>query len=830
MQKNNVKRLLPLVFFGLICRVQADVRWMTPYVLLYTTNTWQTSQTFVSSTTFTNSITGINGVAYTWPSSLSAGNCLKVDGSGNLSWASCGSGGGGGGSGAYFDGSQTVSITTFTIPYAIATFDGSFATITVFGATAPVSGSWIFQSSQTFNKWVRISSSVMIGAVDIATFMSTVAAKDLNHDLWFSTHSSKDRDHDLWFSTTSSKIDEITSNITSGLISLYDEGTLQSGSLSTVNCVGSNIACTASGSTGTVTISASGGSSGGGVWAATTAFQFNQSVTTMVFLGNLVTSGTFQNGVGSFTFTLGNATEFTNFTSTTTSDFNAIRSSIAVLWQSVNSTYTALVSTSISLSNLWTSANSTYTALVSTSISLSNLWTSANSTYTSLVSTSISLSNLWTSANSTYTALVSTSISLSRLWTSANSTYTVLVTTSISLSTLWTSANSTYTVLVTTSISLSTLWTALPSTYSAITTTAVWVNRFMDAAPTSYILAYGTQAQTGLLTLQNDTTFFRRITLATNTINPSLYVIGMTSAVATGSNKLVYISTGFDAASRVFEVQPGSVTMGVPLRVVHATASFNSLNYTMPSAAGTIGQVLEITGVGASDMVLGWQTDDTSAGGGGGSTLGIATGSAVRMTVISSPTNVINFSSATFFVSLTGGSTAFVKSNVFHTLAPELAQFKPVNFPQVSVSTFNNFAESSLLFDSALSETAYWKIPMYGYVTGSSLTVSLFWRADSPATTSGDIQWGVQVSTIQPEIHTSDTFSLQFASTHTVVDTHLGTNARRIHRVDFGFSSGDLGSEINDYGCLRLAIHRNGNNASDTMSGDGALIYATVKY
>jgi len=82
---------------------------------------------------------------------------------------------------------------------------------------------------------------------------------------------------------------------------------------------------------------------------------------------------------------------------------------------------------------------------------------------------------------------------------------------------------------------------------------------------------------------------------------------------------------------------------------------------------------------------------------------------------------------------------------------------------------------------------------------------------------------------VQPDVHVSDTLSLCFASTHTVVDTHLGTQARRVMKASFGFSNGDLG-EVDDCAMLRLAIHRNGNNGADTMAGDAALIYAVVKY
>lgn len=47
-------------------------------------------------------------------------------------------------------------------------------------------------------------------------------------------------------------------------------------------------------------------------------------------------------------------------------------------------------------------------------------------------------------------------------------------------------------------------------------------------------------------------------------------------------------------------------------------------------------------------------------GGDGSSSLAVGTGSAVAMSIISSPTAVISFDSATFKVQLVGGATAFI--------------------------------------------------------------------------------------------------------------------------------------------------------------------------
>lgn len=72
-------------------KAHADLRAISPFVILYTTNNWQTTQTFKSSTTFVSGTMGINGVTYVWPNSQVSG-CLNNDGSGNLSWAPCSGG------------------------------------------------------------------------------------------------------------------------------------------------------------------------------------------------------------------------------------------------------------------------------------------------------------------------------------------------------------------------------------------------------------------------------------------------------------------------------------------------------------------------------------------------------------------------------------------------------------------------------------------------------------------------------------------------------------------------------------------------------------------
>lgn len=95
-------------------------------------------------------------------------------------------------------------------------------------------------------------------------------------------------------------------------------------------------------------------------------------------------------------------------------------------------------------------------------------------------------------------------------------------------------------------------------------------------------------------------------------------------------------------------------------QLFQSSVTFNSgimtirgVNYTWPNSA-TDGNCLQYN-AGA----LSWATCG-SGGGGGASSLAIATGSAQAANIITTPTAVINFDSATIAVQLTGGATAYV--------------------------------------------------------------------------------------------------------------------------------------------------------------------------
>ena len=239
------------------------------------------------------------------------------------------------------------------------------------------------------------------------------------------------------------------------------------------------------------------------------------------------------------------------------------------------------------------------------------------------------------------------------------------------------------------------------------------------------------------------------------------------------------------------------------------------------------GKILKYT---ASNNLITWEADNTSEGTGDGADapISVSTGSKEAAVLVSSPTSMFNFSTASFRVYAVNGSTAFIVPITYQSMSFSNANFMTTNFPQIYVSSFLTNPEPALLFDAAVSETAYFVFRAVNYVVGSSITIHFGWHATN-GTTTGDIIWGAQVSTLTANQDTIDTLVQVYTATHSVVDSHLGTAARRIHETSVGFGVADL-LGLNTNGLFKVAVHRNGNGGADTMAGKGYLVYAYTEY
>jgi hypothetical protein len=76
---------------------------------------------------------------------------------------------------------------------------------------------------------------------------------------------------------------------------------------------------------------------------------------------------------------------------------------------------------------------------------------------------------------------------------------------------------------------------------------------------------------------------------------------------------------------------------------------------------------------------------------------------------------------------------------------PEEAQFLTTAFPAFGRIAGTNYPVTSLAFDAATQENAYWKFDASYYASGN-LTLNLAWYADTA--TSGNIVWGAAIAAI----------------------------------------------------------------------------------
>lgn len=155
---------------------------------------------------------------------------------------------------------------------------------------------------------------------------------------------------------------------------------------------------------------------------------------------------------------------------------------------------------------------------------------------------------------------------------------------------------------------------------------------------------------------------------------------------------------------------------------------------------------------------------------------------------------------------------------------PESAFFQATTFPEFSKVAGTNFPVTSLKFDAAADEAAFWKFTALNYGSGN-LTVDILWYADTA--TSGDVVFGASISAITPNTDTQDVETDGLATENTVTDSHLGTTGQRVHLATITVSNLDS-IAANDL--VHLRIRRLGSNGSDTMTGDACILLVGVSY
>lgn len=165
-------------------------------------------------------------------------------------------------------------------------------------------------------------------------------------------------------------------------------------------------------------------------------------------------------------------------------------------------------------------------------------------------------------------------------------------------------------------------------------------------------------------------------------------------------------------------------------------------------------------------------------------------------------------------------------STITHFLLPEEAQFLSSAFPQFVKTSGTNFPVSGLAFDGGSSnENAFWKFIATSYGSGN-LTLTLYWYADTAS--SGNVQWGAQISAITPNTDSQDIETDGLDTAVEQQDSHLGTTGQRLHSIALTLSSIDS-LAAGDY--VTLKIYRDASDTTnDTMTGDAIIVFATLSY
>jgi len=167
---------------------------------------------------------------------------------------------------------------------------------------------------------------------------------------------------------------------------------------------------------------------------------------------------------------------------------------------------------------------------------------------------------------------------------------------------------------------------------------------------------------------------------------------------------------------------------------------------------------------------------------------------------------------------------------VVQYLTPEEASFfGPAGFPEFRATPGANFTVTGLAYDGAgsLPEEAAWKFTPVNYGSGD-MTVDVIWYAESG--TSGAVKWWAAVAAITPDVDTQNVETKFYASpVSTVVDNHLGTVGKRLHKATITIAAANLNSMAAGDECW-IRLFREPADAEDTIDADVIVTSVRVSY
>jgi len=158
-------------------------------------------------------------------------------------------------------------------------------------------------------------------------------------------------------------------------------------------------------------------------------------------------------------------------------------------------------------------------------------------------------------------------------------------------------------------------------------------------------------------------------------------------------------------------------------------------------------------------------------------------------------------------------------------LYPEEARFLSA-FPQVIYLSSGSVPWLVLAYDDTVDESAFWVFPVDSF-GGTSFSVTVYWIADSA--NAGSVVWQARIGAITPNADSQDITTKPLGLYAFGQQAHLGTNARRLHKVTFTLSDFNA---LSDGDLVLVEVGRDADSsfAQDDLVGDAHLVMVEVKW
>lgn len=436
-------------------------------------------------------------------------------------------------------------------------------------------------------------------------------------------------------------------------IQVLDEGTLQGGA-TWFNFAGAGVTAACSGGTCTITIpgGAAGGGGGSGAFIATSAFQFNQPFSTIVFLGDLVSSAAYFTGGASVYFRLDNATAYTNFTGTVSVRIDELQADLSTHSLRIDEIQADVSTHSIRIDELQADLSTHSLRIDEIQVDLSTHSLRIDELQVDLTTTSVDIDALYTGVNSTNTAF-----QVHRATADVE------------------------------------IFGKIPNTAGVIRSTHIAQNLVLNGGTDiSSGIARSTFNVYGLI---QSTSGFQ---VAGSTMQGVFMLEGGTIQIRNGTNEFTLVFATMPVAGEKLVVASVVGNRALIASGNDATAAGGSGYATIQEEGAGVAQQTTLNFIGASVTAA----DDagnsrtnvtiTASAGGGGNGLSVSTGSAQASGVaISCPTAFIVLSSATYNLRAPGGgATVYI---------------------EIGTNTPKDFGASAVLRYSSTTGTAFWDTP-----------------------------------------------------------------------------------------------------------------------